>query len=224
MKRQPERLPLEEGLESAQRPLDILWTKFAGITGYEECVRILFTSPDHGTGTTTLACCTALGLARNLDDQVSLLETNIHAPAMSTYLGLPPTPGLTDCLDGRVEPDEVVRNVNVDGLHVLTAGTARPPIPGEIHGSRADAVFREVVKGSRYVIIDAPPVVERPEAKIQLEFADWIVLVIQARSTKRARARRAMRIIHESGTPALGVIVNRFQSDMPFGLGAGEWK
>ena len=218
-------IPVDEGLAGATRPLDILWSKFAGVEGHdEECARILFTSADHGVGTTTLACCTALGLARNLGDEVALIETNLYAPSMANYLDMPATPGLSDCLDGKAEPDEVVRSSSVEGLHVLSAGTARPPRQGELVSKDARALFRHAVGDRRYVIIDAPPVLAHPEACIQLEFADWIVMVVQARETRRGRARRAMRMIHESGTPVLGVIVNRFQSDMPFGIGAGEWQ
>ena len=36
--------------------------------------------------------------------------------------------------------------------------------------------------------------------------ADYIVLVIEARRTKRRDARRAMRVLLESGTPVLGTI------------------
>ncbi len=219
-----EPLPLEEGLGDLNRPLDILWSNFASVTGRnEERVRILFTSPQHGAGTTTIACATALGLARNMNEKVALVETNLYTPAMSTYLGLPPAPGLTDCLDGKVETAEAIRNSQVDGLYVLSGGSPRTPRPGELISKKAGAIFAAAVEDRRYVLIDAPPVVDHPEANIQLEFADYVVLVIQARMTKSGVARRAMRMIHRSGTPVLGVIVNRFQSDLPFGIGAGEW-
>lgn len=225
MAKDDDRIPLEEALEKAQRPLDILWSKFAPVTGEtEERVRILFTAPDHGTGTTTVVCSTALGLARNLDEKVALVETNLYTPAMSTYLGLPESPGLTDCLDGDAAEAECVRNSQIDGLYVLSGGKPRVPRHGELSSDRAQSLFRHAVEGKRYVLIDAPPIVERPESKLQLEFADYVVLVVQARGTKRGKARRAMRMIHEAGTPVLGVVVNRFQSDLPFGLGAGEWK
>ena len=220
-----ESLPLDEGMGDLERPLDILWSNFAAVTGHdEERVRILFTSPQHGAGTTTIACCTALGLARNMNEEVALVETNLYTPAMSTYLGLPVSPGLTDCLDGHAKISEAIRNSQVDGLYALTGGTPRAPRPGELIGKSAKKVFAAAVEGRRYILIDAPPVVDRPEANVQLEFADYVVLVIRLRSTKSGVARRAMRMIHKSGTPVLGVIVNRFQSDLPFGIGAGEWK
>jgi Mrp family chromosome partitioning ATPase len=219
-------IPLEEGLTDVTRPVNLLWTKFAGLVGKEddECVRVLFTSPVHGTGTTTMTCCTALGLARNTGESVIVVESNLYTPAVAQYLGLPNAPGMTDCLDGKAEPAEVIRPTSVEGLHVVSAGTTRPVRPGELHQPLAHEVFKLAVAGRRYVLADGPPIIDHPEWSFQLEMADYIVLVVEARRTKRRDARRAMRVLLESGTPVLGTIVNRFRSDMPFGIGAGAWK
>jgi len=220
----PNASPLDEGLENVQDVLDVLWTRFLGLTGRrEDRVRILFTSPDHASGTTTLACCTALGLARNSGDRVALIETNFHSPAMASYLGLSVTPGLTDYFDGNATSEQVVRNSQVSNLDVLTAGTPRPPRRGELVGPTAREFFERFVPGHRYIVMDAPPVIARPQSRFQLEFADWVVLVLRARATRKSAAKRAIDLIHEMGVPLLGAIVNRFQSDLPFGLGGKGW-
>jgi receptor protein-tyrosine kinase len=221
----PSSIPLDEGLARAQRPLDVLWSNFAGVEGRDPSkVRILFTAPWHGAGTTTVACSTALGLARNLSDGVALVETNFFAPAMAEYLGLAPTPGITDVLDGKAKPEDAIQNSKVSGLYVLGAGTRREPRQGELTSPAAQELFQKVVRDRRYILIDGPPILERPNARLQLELADWVVLVLQARSTKKAEAKRALAVIEEAGVPVLGAIVNRFQSDMPFGMGAKAWQ
>ena len=53
-----------------------------------------------------------------------------------------------------------------------------------------------------------------------LDYADWVVLVLRSHSTQKKDAREALKIIEESGAPVFGSVVNRFQTDMPFGLGA----
>jgi len=224
-------LPIEAALRSSGRQLNILWSKLAGIkppashdsAKEGECVRILFTAAEHGAGTTTVACAAALGLARNLDDSVGLVETNLYAPGMARYLGMDPTPGLTDCLDGRVEASEAIRNSMVERLYVLNAGTQREPIPGELMRDPARRLFREAAANRRYLLIDAPPLIDRPESAIQLATADYVVFVTRARSTQRGKARRAMQMILDSGTEVLGVVLNRFKSDLPFGKGAENW-
>jgi len=218
-------LPIEQALQSSGRNLNILWSRLAGIRapGDRECVRILFTAAEHGAGTTTVACAAALGLARNLDDSVALVETNLFTPGMAKYLGMDPEPGLTDCLDGNAEPADAIRNSMVDGLYVLNAGTKREPIQGELMRRPAREVFREAAKGRRYLLIDAPPIIDRPQSAIQLATADYVVFVTRSRSTVRGKARRAMQVIIDSGTEVLGVVLNRFKSDLPFGKGAEDW-
>ena len=216
-----EPLPLDQGLAQATDDLESMWTHFLGLTGREEDrVRILFTSPEHQSGTTTMATSTALGLARNSGDAVALVESNFYSPAMASYLGLPQAPGLTDFLDGKATAEEAIRNGRAPGLHVLTAGTPRPPRRGELVGPKARQFFQEFVPGHRYIVMDAPPIIARPQSRFQLEFADWVVLVVRARSTKKRDLRRTIDLVEEMGAPLLGVVVNRFSSDMPFGIGS----
>lgn len=218
--RNSETLPLDEGLSPIHKPLDALWAKFAGLTGRDEgqtC--LLFVSPDHDAGTTTLATYTAVGLARNLEERVSLIEANFFSPAMASYLRLPPAPGITDVLDGKAPAVDALRNSKVDGLYVLSAGTPRETHQGELVGRAARDLFRRATEGSRYVVIDAPPLLAVPEARVLLDYADWVVLVLRSHSTRKKSAREALKVIEEAGAPVFGTVVNRFQTDMPFGLG-----
>ena len=224
-KPRPQELPLDSALKKAQRPLEALWSNFAGLDGREEgTTYVAFVAADHGTGTTTVATSVALGLARNLDDKVALIEANFYTPAMASYVGIPTAPGFTDVLDGEATPEQAIRSFGVRGLSLLTAGTPRPPRQGELLGEASRSVIDHATKGRRYVVIDAPPLLEHPQSRILLDYADWVVLVVRSGTTKRARAKTALRQIEESELPVLGTVVNRFQSDMPFGIGKGEWK
>ena len=220
----PSPLPLDSAFDKAQRPLDALWSSFAGVTGREQGrTSFAFVSSEHNSGTTTLATCTALGLARHLGQGVTLIEVNSFSPAMASYLNLDPAPGIAEVLHGTAKAKEAIRNSVAGGLKVLTAG-AMPPPEGRLVGQEARTLFQQASEGSRYVIFDCPPVIARPRGRLLLEYADWVVLVLRARSTKRHSAQAAVRLIEETGVPILGTIVNRFQSDMPFGLGAGNWR
>lgn len=216
-------LPIESALEALEPLLNELWTQFAGleIKGRRE-VRILFVSPRHGAGTTTLATCTALGLARHLGESVALIEENLYSPAMASYLGLPDTPGFTDVLDGKASADDAIRNSVVDGLHVLSGGTPRRPRPGELASERARDLVLRASRGHRYTFLDAPPLLEYPALHPLLDRADAAVLVLRARTTRKADAGRAARILDEFGVPLFGSILNRFRSDMPFRMRGPE--
>jgi Mrp family chromosome partitioning ATPase len=220
----PSPLPLDTAFDKAQRPLDALWSSFAGVTGRGPGrTSFAFVSDEHNSGTTTLATCTALGLSRHLGEGVTLIELNYFSPAMASYLSLSPAPGLAEVLHDKVRASQAIRNSVVKGLKVMTAG-AIPPPEGRLASPEARTLFGQASEGSRYVIFDCPPVIARPRGRLLLEYADWVVLVLRARSTKRHSAQAAVRLIEETGVPILGTIVNRFQSDMPFGLGASNWR
>lgn len=218
------RIPLDEGLASAQKPLETLWTSFAGVEGrVKGQARIAFVSPHHGAGTTTVAGSVALGLARNLEGDTTLVESNGYSPALATYFGDSPTPGLTDLLDETAYYRQCLRLTEEKSLHIMPYGSPRPPHPGELTGQALHATLEQLAEGQRFLLVDGPPLLPYPPARFMLELFDWVVLVIQANTTKKGAAKEAIERIEEVGTPILGTVVNRFQSDMPFGMGGGGW-
>ncbi len=217
-------VPLDTGLATARKPLDALWTNFAGMSGRREGeVTIAFVSPHHGAGTTTVAGCSALGLARNLPGGVCLIEANCFTPGLAAYFDVEQTPGITDVLDGTVDIHQALRPTRVRNLDVLTAGTPRAIEPGELTGKAATELFLEAAQGHRYVLFDAPPLLSHATSRVRLEIADWVVLVVQAHATKKSAAKEAMALVEDVRVPLLGTVVNRFETDMPFGLGRGRW-
>ncbi len=222
-KKQP--IPLEEGLTSIQPVLDALWSDLAHASRDNRRERILFISPEHGAGTTTLATATALGLARNLGEEVALIEANCYTPAMAGYLGLPPSPGITDVLASGASHHRAVRNSQVKGLYALTAGSIVQRSSGELATPNARELLERATRGTRFTVIDAPPILPHPaDARHLLQYASKVVLVLQARHTSKAGAKHAIRVIEESEAQLAGVILNRFQSDLPFGLGKRNWR
>jgi len=191
--------------------------------GLEAPKRILFVSPEHDSGTTSLTALTALELSRYAHEQVALIEANCFTPAMASYLGLPPAPGIMDVIDGRAEPDEALRGSMIPGLTVLTPGTHRAPQPGELNLPEARHLFQELFQRHRHTLIDAPPMLAHPEAQGLLEHVDVAVLILRSRSTPIHAAKTAKSLIQEAGVPILGSILNRFKSDMPFGIGSRGW-
>lgn len=218
-------LQLEQALEAVQPALDGIWSRFARARGRGEGApqRLLFTSPDHGAGTTTLAIATALGLTRNMRQDVCLVEANCFSPAMADYLRLPATPGMTDVLDGKADLEKAVRNSLVHGLYVLSAGSFRRPLPGELASPEVHDVLAEVARSGKHLVIDGPPLLDHPESRALFEFVDRAVLVLRARDTKQRRAEAAVRVLRESGVEIVGTVLNRFRSDLPFGLEKQPW-
>lgn len=218
---QGSRAPLEVAFRNSQDALGGLLGRIARLKRESENGRavIAFTAPTPGVGATTLAACCSLGLARLLGLENVLVEADLHAPAISHYLGVDRSPGLTDVLLSETSLDDAVRNSMEEGFHVLTAGRSDGVAGSRISSERLGDAVRDLKARHGIVVLDAPPLLQYPDAALVLEHADAAVVVLAARSTKKLDARRTIERLGELGVPCLGTLFNRYRSDMPFGLG-----
>jgi receptor protein-tyrosine kinase len=62
------------------------------------------------------------------------------------------------------------------------------------------------------VIIDTPPMLQMPDARVVAKLADGVILVVRsARTTKEAAAAAGQRLV-EDGTRVLGTVLNEWDS------------
>ncbi len=89
------------------------------------------------------------------------------------------TPGISSYLVGKAPLEEIVKQTEISGLYVVSAGPI-PPNPTElIQGAK----FRELVEHLQgrfdYVIMDTAPVSPVTDAQLLQEFADINLFVIR---------------------------------------------
>jgi Mrp family chromosome partitioning ATPase len=208
---------LDEGLDLFADSVQSVWSTIASTHARGGgAQRILFTSPDHGSGTTTLAACTAIALCRNLAVGVALVEANVFTPALAAYLGCSATPGLAEVLRGEVPTKRGFQDTSVPGLRVMPAGAQSPDAPTEWTGAAARSLFAETIRAYPLSIIDAPPLLARPSARLLLGYCDSVVLVLRAGVASKPDARMTIQILQETGVRVSGLILNRYQSVIPF--------
>ncbi len=219
---QPVALPIDPVMAAIRPTLHSLLAQITQSVGHKQNHRVMFVSPEHGDGTSTLATTTALTLVRQLRREVTLIEANIYSPAIAAYLDLPASPGLLEYADGLVDAENVVRSCRVRGLRVLTAGDCRTPEEGELGSDNLRSLISQAAKQQQFTVIDAPPLLEHPEACLLLDDVDEVLLVVRAGSTHASAAKEAVKILEEAGVSASGVFLNRFQADLPFGMKASR--
>lgn len=217
-KHSAESLPVQSALHALRGRFHGLLGQLTQASRTIEHYRVMFVSPEHGNGTTTLAACTALTLIRQLRRDVALVEANLYTPALACYLGIDSGPGLLDVMDGAAVPEAAVRNSKVEGLYAVTAGGDRIPDEGELADDSLGSLVDRVATEHRYTIVDAPPVLEHPEACLLLERVDDVILVVDAATTPRSRAQEAVKLVADAGGRVSGVFLNRYRSDLPFGF------
>jgi protein-tyrosine kinase len=212
-----------EVLPSLRETVETLWTSLVQGSAAGGLERILFASANPGEGTTTIASCAAIGLARDLRQTVALLEANYHRPRLAQYFELPPTPGFADVLRRAAPIEHAQRAPAVPGLALFPAGIAAEISPGELGGDVAAHAMAHVSSAGRFLLIDAPPLLVHAEARLLARFVDVAVLVVRAGETTRSDAEKAKRVLESSGVAILGVVVNRFDPDLPRWIASQGW-
>src|SRR6185369_17888913 len=87
---------------------------------------VMVTSALAGEGKSFTSINLAMSIAAELDHTVMLVDADVARPSVLRMLGLPPSPGLLDLLEGRAEMANVLMRTNVDKLTVLPSGTPHP--------------------------------------------------------------------------------------------------
>jgi Mrp family chromosome partitioning ATPase/capsular polysaccharide biosynthesis protein len=145
---------------------------------------LLVTSAIHGEGKTTVTASLARSLAR-AGQRTLAISGDLRSPSLHEQLGLPPAPGLADCLlaaDGGnlVEVlKSAIREVPGDlNLDLLPAGQT-PSDPGSLmSGVALEAVF-EAVQGLdyHYVLVDSPPALGLSDTQFLARQAEDVLVV-----------------------------------------------
>ena len=114
---------------------------------------------------------------------------------------------VTTVVAGRAETSEVTQRFG--DFDVITSGSI-PPNPSELLGSQA---FRQIVQQLREsydnVVIDTPPLLAVTDAAVAAVAADAVILVAQARRTKKPELLKALYGLRAVDANVAGVVLNR---------------
>jgi len=123
------------------------------------------------------------------------------------------TLGLSNLLTRQATLAEVVKESEIDKLHVITCGPI-PPNPAELLGSRTMNKIIEEMKGHYDVILfDAPPVLSVTDGQILANKCEGTVLVLSAGQTEKEGIVKAKEALVSSQANLIGAVLNNFTLD-----------
>lgn len=185
---------------------------------------LLVTSTQPSEGKTTTAAflaVTALMAGRN----VLLIDGDFKRPAVHRITGLSRDPGLGNLLYGQDECTGVIQQLDVlddigaGRLSVVTCGEAPPNVLHLVSAAKRKAVLDGLAQGFDLVLVDTPPALAVNDAELWAPAVDGVILVVAAGEVEERRALMAKQRIERTGTPILGVVLNRFNERL-HGAGA----
>jgi polysaccharide biosynthesis transport protein len=122
---------------------------------------------------------------------VILVCADLRWGRVHELLGLSNGVGLTSVLSGRATLAYALRDTQVRGLQLLSAGPAIPDPAAMLVSPALPRLLGQLRSWADFVVIDAPPVLASADTEALSELSHMILLVADARLSRRTQVRAA---------------------------------
>ncbi len=169
---------------------------------------LMTTSSVPGEGKTTLA----LALAHNLSGlgkKVLLMEGDIRRRTFAEYFDVKDRQGLLAVLSGEAKLEDVV--MKHDELHGdILIGEKTNTNAADVFSSDRFGAFLEELRGIYdYIVIDTPPVLAVPDARVIGQRVDAILYTVKWDSTTHRQVHDGLRSFESVNAKVSGVVLNQ---------------
>ena len=122
--------------------------------------------------------------------------------------------GLTDFLAGTTDLSHGLCDTNIENLFVIQSGPVSPNPTALLQSENFHTMIDTLRKYFDYIIVDTAPIGMVIDAAIITQKCDASILVTAAGETKRRDVIKAEEQLEQTGTPFLGVIINKFNTEV----------
>ncbi|MEI9814906.1 MAG: CpsD/CapB family tyrosine-protein kinase [Acidobacteriota bacterium] len=183
---------------------------FSGETGRHPRVLVI-TSSSPSEGKSTVVSNLGIAIAE-VNHKTLLIDADLRRPRLHTIFNLKNDNGLSDLLKSK-DPlgtlqEGVIQETHIPNLYVLTAGSTTAAATSLLYSNRMPELLKKFREEFETVLIDTPPMLQIPDARVLGRMVDTVVLVVRAGKTTRDAASAARQRFSEDGTPILGTILN----------------
>ncbi|MBI3366898.1 MAG: tyrosine-protein kinase family protein [Burkholderiales bacterium] len=181
---------------------------------------IMVTSALPGEGKSYTSVNLAMSIAAELDHTVMLVDADVARPSVLRMLGLPPSPGLLDVLEGKADMSSVLMRTNVDKLTILPSGTPHERATELLASDAMRQLLDDMATRypDRIIIFDSPPLLLTTESRVLATNMGQIVMVVHAGKTLQADVTHALSTI-ESCPVKMTVLNKARDSQGAYGYG-----
>jgi succinoglycan biosynthesis transport protein ExoP len=176
---------------------------------------IVITSPGAGEGKTTIVRNLGNALS-NVAGRVLLVDADLYRPRLATLFGISNFWGLNNLLHDTFPvaeyPSEALGAQCSDRLWVLPSGPMCDDSSGLLYSDRLGELITRLRNEYDVILIDTPPMMEIPDARVFGRVADGVVLVIRSGETKADALATCTERLLADGTTLLGTVLNGWHS------------
>ena len=168
---------------------------------------IMVNSGLPGEGKTT-TCISLAHISRSLGKRVVLLECDLRRRNFRRYFDIDSDGGLLAVLSGNKGYHEVVHIDEASGLHVVP-GEQSSVNAADVFASRRFAEFiAELRQHYDFIVIDTPPVLAVPDARVIAQCVDSLLYVVRWNRTLRDTVTQGLRSYQQVNVKVSGLVLN----------------
>jgi succinoglycan biosynthesis transport protein ExoP len=183
---------------------------FSGENGNRPHV-IVITSANPSEGKSTVVSNLGIAVAE-VNQRVLLIDADLRKPRLHDVFSLKNDNGLSDLLRSKetvnVALEGAIQSTNVPQLSVLTSGSKTSAATSLLYSNRMPELLQHLRTEFETIIIDTPPMLQIPDARVLGRMVDRVIMVVRAGKTTRDAAMAARQRFAEDGTQMLGTILN----------------
>lgn len=173
-----------------------------------EAATFLITSPEPGTGKSTIAANLAMSLAEG-GNRVVLIDMDLYRPRLHSILDLPNENGLSNFMRGEIQLDAALQSTPYPNLRIITTGSRLDKTSECLTPAIIGSLLKRLKKDGYHVLIDAPAFLSVADPIIIASQADSVVVVSAIRKTERQNLQFTLQQLAELGLKVSGIVVNR---------------
>lgn len=184
---------------------------FSGENGSRPRV-IVVTSAGPAEGKSTVVSNLGIAIAE-VNQKTLLIDADLRKPRQHDIFNLKNDKGLSELLRSKdpvstLLEGGVIQETDIPDLFVLTSGAATSVATSLLYSNRMPELIQKLRTEFESILIDTPPMLQIPDARVLGRMVDRVILVTRAGKTTRAAAVAARQRFSEDGTKMLGTILN----------------
>jgi polysaccharide biosynthesis transport protein len=169
---------------------------------------IMLTSSIPKEGKTILTYALAQNMV-GLDKRILLIEADIRRRVHSVKINRNNTVALLDLMMGHKEFNDVNPFVEELGFDILTATRSDMNAADLFASERFPKLLTELRENYDYILIDSPPILSVPDARLISAVSDINIYIVKWNKTTRAQVEQGLEMISSIGGKAIGLVLNQ---------------
>ena len=179
---------------------------------------VLFSGVEQGDGCGRVCARTGETLAAQLKASVCVVDANLHSPSLHKYFGVDNLRGLSEAVLQSGSIRDFAQKLTGSNLWLIPCGSVTSDPHPLLTSDRLRSRIAELRADFDHVLINVAPVNLYADSIPLAQWADGVVLVVEANYSKRETARRTKESLEAANVRLLGAVLDNRTFPIPEAL------